>query len=408
MARAYIALGSNLGDRAAHLNAALTALSDSRGVQLLEHSSFHDTTPVGGPPGQDRYLNAAAAIETSLDPVALLQLLLTIERQHDRVRGEKDAPRTLDLDLLMFDNLVRTNDDPILPHPRMTQREFVLAPLAEVAPDARLPYGFSIRESLTSIRGQQPSPFRLDGVRALVTGATSGIGFDVAMDLTLQGADVILSGRNAEKAINTAENARKHGLCRCEAIVGDLSDANFRNSLVQRAWELWNGVDVLVNIAGADVLTGAAKNWTYEEKFTALWQVDVQATMQLSRDFGARMKARGRGAIINIGWDQAETGMEDDSGQLFGATKAAVMAFTKSLAKTLAPAVRVNCVAPGWIKTAWGESASPEWQQRVLNETPLKRWGTPEDVAGAICWLASPAASFITGQVIRVNGGTVC
>jgi 3-oxoacyl-[acyl-carrier protein] reductase len=108
-----------------------------------------------------------------------------------------------------------------------------------------------------------------------------------------------------------------------------------------------------------------------------------------------------------MGWDQAETGMEGDSGQLFGATKAAVIAFTKSLALTLAPSVRVNCLAPGWIRTAWGEKASSTWQERVLRETPLARWGTAQDVAGVVRWLASPAAKFITGQVIRINGGAV-
>ncbi len=407
MARAYIALGSNLGDRAANLNAALTALGSSRGVQLLDRSSFHDTTPVGGPSGQERYLNAAAAIDTSLDPAALLQLLLSIERQHGRVRGEKDAPRTLDLDLLMFDQLVQAESDPVVPHLRMTEREFVLAPLAEVAPEAVHPAsGLRVRELLSQVRGQQVSAFRLDGVRALVTGATSGIGKATAISLAQQGADVIVCGRDVNRAATAVVTIRQSGR-RSDAIIGNLADIDTCGDVVERAWSRWNGLDVWVNVAGADVLTGQAKDWPFKQKFAELWAVDVQATMQLSRDVGSRMKERGRGVIINIGWDQADTGMEGDSGQLFGATKTAVMAFTKSLAKTLAPAVRVNCVAPGWIKTAWGESASAEWQQRVLNETPLKRWGTPEDVAGAICWLASPAASFVTGQVIRVNGGAV-
>ena len=83
------------------------------------------------------------------------------------------------------------------------------------------------------------------------------------------------------------------------------------------------------------------------------------------------------------------------------------MAFTRSLAMNLAPHVRVNCIAPGWIKTAWGESASGYWQDRVLRETPLKRWGTPRDIAHAAFWLVSPGSDFLTGQTINVNGGAV-
>ena len=97
--------------------------------------------------------------------------------------------------------------------------------------------------------------------------------------------------------------------------------------------------------------------------------------------------------------------MEGDSGELFATTKGAVMAFTKSLAKSLAPHVRVNCVAPGWIKTAWGDQASTEWQERAARECLLDRWGEVEDIADAVQWLISPQARFITGQIINVNGG---
>ena len=154
-------------------------------------------------------------------------------------------------------------------------------------------------------------------------------------------------------------------------------------------------------------MTADAAKWPFERNPEELWAVDVRAGMLMCRDIGARMKAQGRGVIVTIGWDQAESGMEGDSGQLFAATKGAVMAFTRSLALDLAPEVRVNCVAPGWIKTAWGEQASSVWQERVLNETPLRRWGTPEDVARVARWLVSPAAAFVTGQIIRVNGGSV-
>src|SRR5205085_5211030 len=112
-------------------------------------------------------------------------------------------------------------------------------------------------------------------------------------------------------------------------------------------------------------------------KLAELWAVDVAATVLLARDVGERMRAQGRGVILTVGWDQAETGMDGDSGQLFAATKGAVMAFTRSLALSLAPAVRVNCLAPGWVRTAWGEQASEAWQRRARRETPLDRWGTP-------------------------------
>ena len=90
---------------------------------------------------------------------------------------------------------------------------------------------------------------------------------------------------------------------------------------------------------------------------------------------------------------------------MFAAVKGAIAAFSRSLAKSLAPHVRVNCLAPGWIRTAWGETASDAWQQRARRESLLGRWGEPEDVARVARFLASPAAAFINGQVIAVNGG---
>src|SRR5207244_12217680 len=117
---------------------------------------------------------------------------------------------------------------------------------------------------------------------------------------------------------------------------------------------------------------------------------------------GERRRQQGHGVIVTVGWDQAETGMEGDSGQLFAAAKGAVMAFTRSLAVSLAPAVRVNCVAPGWVRTAWGEAASAAWQARARREAPLGRWGTPADVAAAAVWLASPGAGVVRGQGGRV------
>jgi 3-oxoacyl-[acyl-carrier protein] reductase len=154
-------------------------------------------------------------------------------------------------------------------------------------------------------------------------------------------------------------------------------------------------------------LTGPSARLDFEAKLDTLWTVDVVATIRLCRAVGRRMQQQGQGAIVTMGWDQAETGMEGDSGELFAATKGAILSFTRSLALSLAPTVRVNALAPGWIKTAWGDKATESWQKRVLRETPLARWGTPEDVARVARFLVGPNAAFLTGQVVRVNGGAV-
>lgn len=134
MTRAYLALGSNLGDRLAYLQAAADDLARAAGVRIDALSRVYETVPVGGP-NQDSYLNAVVAIDTELDPYALLDLAHQLERAAQRVRGEHFGPRTLDVDLLLYDDLELDDPDLTLPHPRMWERGFVLAPLRDVAPD---------------------------------------------------------------------------------------------------------------------------------------------------------------------------------------------------------------------------------------------------------------------------------
>jgi 3-oxoacyl-[acyl-carrier protein] reductase len=188
----------------------------------------------------------------------------------------------------------------------------------------------------------------------------------------------------------------------------DLGTSAACEALVAEAGERLGGLDVWVNNAGADVLTGDAEHWDWERKLDLLLAVDLKGTIACSYAAGAVMREQaGGGAIVNMSWDHVTTGMAGANPELFSAVKGGVLAYSRSLARALAPSVRVNVLSPGWIETAFGEQADPEWRRSVAESTPLQRWGTPADVAAAAVYLASPAAAFITGQTINVNGGLV-
>lgn len=248
----------------------------------------------------------------------------------------------------------------------------------------------------------------LTALTALVTGSTGGIGRALAQEFAAAGANIILHcrPRSAMHAETLAGELRAFG-SQILVLTAELGDLTQLNEFVGRAWDCFDGVDIWVNNAGAYLLSGESAAWPYHQKLQELLDIDVRATVLLSKQVGSRMVTRKTGTILNIGWDQAQHGMEGDSGELFAVAKNAVMGFTKSLAVSLAPHVRVNCIAPGWIRTAWGEQASEEWQQRVMRETPLKRWGRPRDIAALARFLVSSDADYLTGQVINANGGAV-
>lgn len=240
---------------------------------------------------------------------------------------------------------------------------------------------------------------------AVVTGGTRGIGLAIARRLAADGADLIITARGLDGGIESIARSLANEGRGTTSIRADVGDSRDRGRLLKAAWDWRDRIDIWVNNAGADVLTGTAAALSFEEKWDQLRRVDVEATVALTRAVADRMRVRGAGCVINIGWDQAETGMAGDSGELFALAKGAVMAFTRAAAKSYAPVVRVNCVAPGWIRTAWGTSAGAEWQRRAIQESLRARWGTPEDVAGACAFLASPEADFVNGEILRVNGG---
>lgn len=257
---------------------------------------------------------------------------------------------------------------------------------------------------------------------AVVTGSSSGIGRATALRLARDGFAVFLHARQSAEALRSvAQEIEQLTQQPTHFSLADFDNQEARAEFVASAFG-WHGrVDVWVNNAGADVLTGQGAKATFLEKLQRLLNVDVIGTVELSRMVADRMTTQGQPTsdksdeprstvsalpmIVNMGWDQATLGMSDDSGQLFCTTKAAVMAFTTSLAMSVAPKIRVNCVAPGWIKTAWGDKASKAWDERARSESLLDRWGNANDIAATISWLASPDAAFVNAQCIAVNGG---
>jgi 3-oxoacyl-[acyl-carrier protein] reductase len=193
-----------------------------------------------------------------------------------------------------------------------------------------------------------------------------------------------------------------------QVVQADLATREACEALVPQPRERLGGLDVWVNNAGADVLTGEAAAWAWERKLDLLLAVDLKGTIACSFAAGAAMREQPNGGVIlNMSWDHVPAGMAGENPLLFSAAKGGVLAFSKSLARELAPRVRVNVLCPGWIETAFAREADAEFRAQVARATPLARWGTPEDVAAAALWLASPEAKFITGQSVNINGGLV-
>jgi 3-oxoacyl-[acyl-carrier protein] reductase len=256
---------------------------------------------------------------------------------------------------------------------------------------------------------------------AVVTGSASGIGQAIAIELASRGCRLILNTRSNVDGLMRTAQACQSSICREQTvsqkpsrrplcIVADLRSKPSLYSLADAAFAQHGYVNLWVHAAGADVLTGPAKSWSFEQKLSELWDLDVRAMMLLSRTVAERQVRQSCShptlpSMIHIGWDQATQGMEGDSGQYFCAIKSAVSAFSKSLAKTYAPRLRVNCISPGWIQTEWGRGTSQAWAQRACKESLLERWGRPEDIAKVVAAISLGDGEFINAQDLAVNGG---
>lgn len=247
----------------------------------------------------------------------------------------------------------------------------------------------------------------LDHKIVLVTGASSGIGRAIALRCARAGADLAITYRkNQSGAEATAKEIRALGR-RAEVVRADISRQEEIESLVRRLKDDFGRVDVWINNAGADILTGEGGRRSRVEKLDLVLQVDLRGTVLASWAAVELMRAQGGGTIINLSWDHVTLGMEGENPGLYSAAKGGIASFSKSLARDVAPAIRVNILAPGFIETAFGERADAGFREKVIEMTPLKRWGTPDDVAAAAVFLASDEAAFITGQMLAVNGGVV-
>ena len=249
---------------------------------------------------------------------------------------------------------------------------------------------------------------RLVNKTAVITGASSGIGRAVARLFARHGARVVVNYRrpraSAEELVReiTARGGEAH------ALQADVSSPDEVARLIETAGALLGRIDIWANIAGADILTGEGGSLQPSEKLERLIEIDLKGTIYCCWGVAPLMKAAGSGVILNMSWDLALHGMEGRNPEMFAAVKAGVLGFSKCLARSYAPEVRVNDLAPGWIETAFAkEIMRPDVYERVIERTPLRRFGVPEDVAHAALYLASDEAAFITGQTLRVNGGLV-
>jgi 3-oxoacyl-[acyl-carrier protein] reductase len=248
----------------------------------------------------------------------------------------------------------------------------------------------------------------LEGKRVVVTGGSSGIGRAIARRCAAAGADILITYRaNRTGADETARELASTGR-RVLVQRADIAREEDIAALARHARDGLGRVDVWINNAGADILTGDGGKLPPREKLELVLAVDVRGTVLASWEAATLMREQGPGGvIINMSWDHVNLGMAGENPVLYSVAKGAVMSFSKSFAREVAPDIRVNILAPGFIETAFGREANPRFRDDVVELTPLRRWGTPDDVAAAAVFLASDDARFITGQMIMVNGGVV-
>jgi 7-alpha-hydroxysteroid dehydrogenase len=243
--------------------------------------------------------------------------------------------------------------------------------------------------------------FRLDGYVALITGGGRGIGAGIAQAFALAGADVALVARTASDLEGVAAAIRTTGRA-ASIIPADLTDVSQAQLIVERTIAEHGRLDILVNNAGGAMPTPYLA--TTPEALDEAFHFNVSAPFELTKRATPHLLASGRASVINV-----TSRMDSFTARqmvIYGTVKAALSHMTRLLAVELAPGIRVNGIAPGVVETDGLRSVlNDDVRQRILSATPLHRLSTVADVANTARWIASPAAGYVTGKVIEVDGG---